>query len=208
MTSRKSILKAIVLPAAAALMMSTASGQAAVIGSYVLDVEGRLSSVDFGSAYRVNNNNNRVRHVQNASYRNPNRPSINSDAAWVAELGARSGSMQIDIHDTGDVSYTGCSGFLSTMCNGAYQAASGASLTASDGYSFLAELSTNGFSYSDDGTYSWDRGHRSFFQDSYGVSVNYDISASSLSAVPLPASLAFLMGGFGLLLGFRKRANA
>jgi hypothetical protein len=156
----------------------------------------------------VNNNNNRVRHVQNASYRNANRLDIHSNATWVAELGSTTGSMQIDIHDTGDVSYTGCSGFLSTMCNGAYQAASGASLTASDGYSFLAELSTNGFSYSDDGTYSWDRGHRSFFQDSYGVSVNYDISASSLSAVPLPASLAFLMGGFGLLLGFRKRATA
>ena len=208
MTLSKSILRAAVLPAAAALLMSTASTQAAVVGSYVLDVEGRLSSVDFGSAYRVNNRNNRVSHVQDASYRNPNRLSINSDAAWVADLGATSGSMQIDIHDTGDVSYTGCSGFLSTMCNGAFQAAYGESLVASDGFSFLSELSANGFSYEDDGTYTWDIGNRSFFQDTYGVSVNYDISASSLSAVPLPASLAFLMGGFGLLLGFRKRANA
>jgi hypothetical protein len=156
----------------------------------------------------VNNNNNRVRHVQNASYRNPNRPSINSDAAWVAELGARSGSMQIDIHDTGDVSYTGCSGFLSTMCNGSVQLAYSSSLTASDGYDFVSELTADRFSYVDHGAYTWDIGHRSFFQEGNGVRVNYDISASSLSAVPLPASLAFLMGGFGLLLGFRKRANA
>lgn len=207
MTCKKSVLKAAVLPAAAALMMSTTSTQAAVVSSYVLDVEGSVSSVDFGSAHRVNNNNGRMGFVRNASYRNPSRLSINSGAAWVANLGATTGSMQIDIHDTGDISYAGCSGFLSTMCDGEFQLVQGASLVSGD-YSFWSQLDSSGFSYRDDGTYSWDIGNRSFFQDGYGVSVNYDISASTLSAVPLPASLAFLLGGFGLLLGFRKRADA
>jgi len=208
MNVNKKVLKTVVLPAAAALLLSAASTQAAVVGSYVLDVEGSVSSVEFGAAFRVDNTNYNVSQVQNASYSSATGLSVHGNAAWVDQLGATAGSLRIDIYDTGDVSYTGCSGFLSTMCQGSYQGASGASLFASDGYSFLSELSANGFSYSDDGTYSWDVGHNSFFQESYGVSVNYDISTSSLSAVPLPASLAFLMGGFGLLLGFRKRANA
>ncbi len=207
MTFTKPIFKAAVLPAAAALMMSTASTEASVVSSYVLEVEGSVNYVDFGSAYAVNNNNGHYRYVRNASYRNTDRLSINSGAAWVADLGATSGAMQIDIHDTGDISYAGCSGFLSTMCNGAYQFAYGASLIASDGYSFLSQLNSHGFNYVDDGTYSWDIGNHSFFQAGYGVQVSYDVSASSLSAVPLPASMVFLMGGLGLLLGMRKRSN-
>jgi len=203
----KTSFKSATLPAVAALLLSTVGSQAAVVSSYVLQVEGGASAVNFGSAYAVNNTTGNFQHVSNASYSDTSGMTIHSGADWVANLGATTGSMQIDIHDTGDISYGGCSGFLSTMCNGSYNFAYAESLVSSDGYSFISQLDQNGLTYVDDGTYVWDMGDHSFFQAGYGVSVTYDVTASSLSAVPLPASLAFLMGGFGLLLGFRKRSN-
>jgi len=202
----KTSLKSATFPAVAALLLSTVGSQAAIIDSYVLQVEGGLNAVEFfGPAYSVNNVTGQFGPAGNTSYSDLSGLSLQSGAAWIADLGATTGTMQVDIHDTGDISYAACSGFLSTMCNGTYNFAHGLSLGASDGYSFQSYLDVNGLTYVDDGTYAWDHGDHSFF--AHGVEVTYNVTAASLSAVPLPASMAFLLGGFGLLLGFRKRSD-
>jgi len=192
----KTSFKRAMLPTVAALMLSTAGTQAAIIDSYVLQVEGGLNAVDFFG------------HTGTTSFTDVAGLSVHGGAAWIADLGATTGTIQVDIHDTGDVSYADCSGFLSTMCNGSYNFAQGLSLGASDGYSFQTHLGANGLTYVDDASYAWDYGNQSFFQVGYGVEVTYNVTAASVSAVPLPASMAFLMGGFGLLLGFRKRSDS
>lgn len=202
MTSMKSILFAI---GASILGATTAN---AVPVQYQLSVEAELRDISFGSMMSIDSATGRFERHNNLVINDAGSSAFDG-FSWIEQARSTTGTLEFvydaDAPSPSGPAFTNCTGVLVSMCAGTFNTVDLdlGNLTSSNGLSFLTQLSASSVRYTDDQSYSWDEGTLRFISNGYGVNVTHDISSLSISAVPLPASLGFLLAGVGLLFGAR-----
>ncbi len=197
------------------LLVSSFSASAATIQNYSIYAEGSFTSLGYQQLYSHDRMTSAFSMHPNMSFAEAT--SADLDGHYLANaLRAKTGSARLR-YDAGPQSdgeratITDCTGFLIFLCEGRAQVfeTETRTLHSYTVNSSITSLSDNGLLHRSDAAVGWSSESTIFFNAGALQTVAFNISSLDidLETVPLPTSLALLLGGIAFLGGLRtKRA--